>query len=127
MNLRSDSFPPFCPACGSGPPAKGCHLCDGASEKIAACISAASWDPSLPNLARASLEVRDVASRPEWAAAYDLEVPVLKRAGPTNGEEVTLPRPQPRASAQQLGVRLEAQLAQFVAGGAAADTYPPPG
>ena len=93
----------------------GCHLCEGASEKITACLSAAAWDPSLPNLARSTLEVRDIASRPDWAAAYDLEVPVLRRAGRLGDREATLPRPQPRATARQIGVKLEAHLDALIA------------
>lgn len=65
----------------------GCHLCEGLHEKL----------EKIPNL---ELEIRDITTREEWLAAYQYEIPVLYLN--SQGSEIPLPRPSPRASVQQL-------------------------
>jgi len=53
------------------------------------------------------LEVRDIASREDWFAAYQYEVPVL---AVDTGTEQQLPRPSPRATVQQVERMLQKYL-----------------
>lgn len=54
------------------------------------------------------LEVRDIASREDWLAAYQYEVPVL--TVDNDGTEQQLPRPSPRATVQQVARMLQKYL-----------------
>lgn len=75
----------------------GCHLCEGLLEKLQQ-VKAIAFE----------LEVRDIATRPEWFEAYQYEVPVLCQN--LSGVEKPLPRPSPRASVQQLEQLLQKYL-----------------
>ena len=59
-----------------------CPLCQGLTGKLRALVDRATFLPSA--LSGATLEERDIAANPAWAAAYDLSVPVLK-AVPAGG------------------------------------------
>lgn len=69
----------------------GCHLCEGLEEKLR------QLQPPL-----LSLEVRDIASRPDWWTAYEYEVPVLYGWQDTVENARLIPRPSPRASVSHL-------------------------
>jgi hypothetical protein len=49
---------------------QGCHLCELMLEELLPLIKG-----------RASVEVRDVDTRPEWLALYDIRVPVVEHGG----------------------------------------------
>ena len=76
---------------------QGCHLCAGLQEKL----------EQIENI-DFQLEVRDIASREDWFAAYQYEVPVL--TFDTDGKEQQLPRPSPRANVQQVERMLQKYL-----------------
>jgi glutaredoxin len=83
----------------------GCHLCAGLQEKL----------EQIQNLS-IDLEVRDITSRDDWFQAYQYEVPVLfwqRHVAENEGqaEIISISRPSPRASVQQLARQL-AQLCQ---------------
>lgn len=63
-----------------------CPLCDGLHEKLDAVLDRAQVVPSA--LSGATLEVRDIADRPEWTATYAMSVPVLTRADADGSNEV---------------------------------------
>ncbi|KAL4853203.1 hypothetical protein ACK3TF_005816 [Chlorella vulgaris] len=87
----------------------GCHLCDGLKEKLEALLDRAAFMPC--RLSGAELEVRDIATRPEWEAAYSMTIPVLAAAAPDGSREVEVPRPSPRLSADALQKHVEKFLA----------------
>ncbi len=84
----------------------GCHLCEGLQEKL----------EQIQRLAL-ELEVRDITTREDWFQAYQYEIPILflvQPAAPNSVAEgdtlVSLPRPSPRASVQQLEQMLQKYL-----------------
>ncbi|MCG9890877.1 MAG: glutaredoxin family protein [Thermosynechococcaceae cyanobacterium MS004] len=84
----------------------GCHLCEGLQEKLEKILAN-------PELGLAfELEIRDITQREDWLKAYQYEVPVLMRIGPArtvsdeqDGDhlsEISIPRPSPRLTVEQL-------------------------
>jgi hypothetical protein len=76
-----------------------CHLCEGLIEKL-------QQIQSLP----LELEIRDITTREDWFAAYQYEVPVLfvqSVAGPEDTALISVPRPSPRSTVQQLAHLLQ--------------------
>ncbi len=55
-----------------------------------------------------SLEIRDITTQPDWFAAYQYEIPVLKQV--INNQEHPMPRPSPRLSVSQLETFLNKHL-----------------
>eukprot|EP00878_Enallax_costatus_P009143 GHUV01009557.1.p1 GENE.GHUV01009557.1~~GHUV01009557.1.p1 ORF type:complete len:148 (+),score=40.88 GHUV01009557.1:322-765(+) len=85
-----------------------CPLCDGLKDKLQGLIDRAEFMPSF--LTGATLEVRDISSNAAWQDAMHLSIPVLAVAD-ADGEEVILPRPQPRITADRLQRHLQEALA----------------
>mmetsp|Transcript_19224 Transcript_19224/g.53819 ORF Transcript_19224/g.53819 Transcript_19224/m.53819 type:complete len:150 (+) Transcript_19224:62-511(+) len=85
---------------------KECPLCDGLHSKVEGLLARAAFMPS--RLSGCKLEVRDIATNPEWQSKYDMSVPVL--AVLRGGEEVKIPRPMPRISPDRLQRHLEEAL-----------------
>ncbi len=77
----------------------GCHLCEGLQEKL----------ETLP----IQLEIRDITQNQTWFQKYQYEVPVLTR--PVDAIEQPLPRPSPRASAQQVARMIQTHIGPFEA------------
>jgi hypothetical protein len=82
----------------------GCHLCEGLQEKLEQVQA-----PAI------ELEICDITSRDDWFQAYQYEVPVLVWQRPVDAtdakktgqvEMISIPRPSPRASVQQLSRQL---------------------
>ncbi|TAD80283.1 MAG: glutaredoxin family protein [Oscillatoriales cyanobacterium] len=71
----------------------GCHLCEGLQEKLD--LVAMSSD------LRFTVEVRDITTQPEWMAAFEYAIPVL-RYGLPDGREAPIARPSPRSTVVQL-------------------------
>lgn len=72
----------------------GCHLCEGLQEKLEQ-VKGLSFE----------LEIRDITTREDWFQTYQYEVPVLCGVRSVNRKAISeerLPRPSPRATAQQL-------------------------
>ncbi|KAK9813295.1 hypothetical protein WJX72_011996 [[Myrmecia] bisecta] len=88
----------------------GCHLCDGLKEKVQALLDRAQFMPSV--FSSAHLEVRDITTKPEWESAYGLVIPVLTSACLDDSQEVKIPRPSPRLTAERLGRHIEQALAE---------------
>ncbi|MEW5306979.1 MAG: hypothetical protein WDW38_005860 [Sanguina aurantia] len=84
-------------------------------EKLSSVIDRAQFAPSI--LTSYRLEVRDITSDPKWLAAYEMEIPVLTALSPWSGNEVALPRPAPRITADRLQRHVEAALGQLEEGG----------
>jgi glutaredoxin len=75
----------------------GCHLCEGLQEKLEQIQSQQNSGVSF------ELETRDITQNERWLKAYQYEVPVLCRLeGDAGGQEVPIPRPSPRLSAEKL-------------------------
>ncbi|KAF5831711.1 hypothetical protein DUNSADRAFT_12706 [Dunaliella salina] len=85
---------------------KECPLCDGLHSKVEGLLARAAFMPS--RLSGCKLEVRDIATNPEWQSKYAMSVPVL--AVSRGGEEVQIPRPMPRISPDRLQRLLEEAL-----------------
>ncbi|XP_057973408.1 uncharacterized protein LOC131161582 [Malania oleifera] len=85
----------------------GCCLCDGLKEKLHAAFSLSSSDP----LHDVDLEIRDIASNPDWEKAYQYEIPVLARVL-SDGTEETLPRMSPRLGVELIQKKIAAALRQ---------------
>jgi glutaredoxin len=83
----------------------GCHLCEGLLEKLEQIVKT-------PDFASLELEIRDITTREDWFQAYQYEVPVLSLFNQVVDEncELSLPRPSPRASVQQLKQMLHKYL-----------------
>lgn len=84
-----------------------CPLCDGLKDKLQALIDRSAFMPSF--LTGASLQVRDISTNEAWQDAKHLSVPVLALLD-SQGQEVVLPRPQPRVSAERLQQHLQQAL-----------------
>jgi glutaredoxin len=77
----------------------GCHLCEGLQEKLEQ-IDSISFE----------LEIRDITTRDDWFQAYQYEIPMLflektptsANGSVSSGDLISIPRPSPRASVQQL-------------------------
>mmetsp|Transcript_28377 Transcript_28377/g.39200 ORF Transcript_28377/g.39200 Transcript_28377/m.39200 type:complete len:198 (-) Transcript_28377:178-771(-) len=82
----------------------GCCLCDGLKEKFDALFEAAKFSHN--SVSGAVLEVRDITSSEELFQKYKFEIPVLARAELDDSDEITIPRPSPRANASQLDKHL---------------------
>lgn len=63
----------------------GCHLCEGLQEKLTQITA--------PEI---QLEIRDIATNPDWFNRYQYEIPVLYLQ--VAGVESLIPRFSPRAS-----------------------------
>ncbi len=77
----------------------GCHLCEGLQEKL----------ETMP----IQLEVRDITQNPQWFQKYQYEVPVLTQL--VDAAEQPLPRPSPRASAEQVARMIQTHIGPFEA------------
>jgi hypothetical protein len=71
----------------------GCHLCEGLQEKLDMVAMSSNL--------RFTVEVRDITTQPEWMAAFEYAIPVL-RYGLPDGREVPIARPSPRSTVVQL-------------------------
>jgi hypothetical protein len=70
----------------------GCHLCEGLAEKLL----------YLQDLGF-ELEIRDILTRLDWFQSYQYEIPVLYcRHSDTPDQEISIPRPSPRLTVDQL-------------------------
>lgn len=63
-------------------------------------------------LSGATLEVRDITTKPEWWEAYSLTIPVLTFSRDNSDTEVKVPRPSPRLSADRLEAHIAKSLLQ---------------
>ncbi|WP_448572137.1 glutaredoxin family protein [Trichothermofontia sp.] len=82
----------------------GCHLCQGLKEKLAQITETLNFE----------LEVRNIYDRPEWQEAYQASIPVLylvqdEMIGEAGA--ISIPRPSPRASVEQLTKTLQKYFA----------------
>ncbi|KAF8065622.1 hypothetical protein HT031_003223 [Scenedesmus sp. PABB004] len=101
-----------------------CPLCDGLKDKVRGLIDRAEFVPCF--LSGATLEVRDIATNAAWQDAMHLAVPVLAVVD-EQGNEVVLPRPQPRVTADRLQRHLEEALRGTAAASSCAiNTTPAP-
>ncbi|WP_448565038.1 glutaredoxin family protein [Trichothermofontia sp.] len=81
-----------------------CHICAGLKEKLPEAIKGLNLE----------LEVRDINDRQEWFDAYQMSVPVLylvvdEAVGEAGA--ISIPRPSPRASVEQLTKTLQKYIA----------------
>jgi len=82
----------------------GCHLCEGLKEKLAQVKTTLDFE----------LEVRNIYDRQEWVDAYQAAIPILylvpdEIAGEAGA--ISIPRPSPRASVEQLTKTLQKYFA----------------
>jgi Glutaredoxin-like domain (DUF836) len=77
----------------------GCHLCENLEAKLRS-ISTPQFD----------LEIREIATNPDWWDAFQYEIPVLHLV--TTQGDVPLPRISPRAPLSQLQQILAKSLAE---------------
>eukprot|EP00873_Tetraselmis_striata_P025193 jgi/Tetstr1/445457/TSEL_033236.t1 len=85
-----------------------CPLCDGLKEKLDALVSQGQFMPT--TFSAATIEMQDITTNPEWQQTYEMQVPVLRRVD-SAGNEVTIPRPSPRLSAERLLKHIEKAIA----------------
>jgi hypothetical protein len=87
-----------------------CPLCDKLKEKLENLMERAAFMPSSV-LNSAELEVRDIAAQPAWEARYAMEVPVLAACAFDGSNEIEIPRPSPRITAEALEKHIAKSLA----------------
>ena len=86
-----------------------CPLCDKLKEKLNVLKDRADFIPTSV-LHDAVIEVRDIATRPDWLARYEMEVPVMAVADLDGENEKCLPRASPRGNADALEKHLNKYL-----------------